>query len=152
MIVYKVFLKNFSKTGYSLFTVKETKNFTTFLTEDSALFPFFTEKQTRLLESVFREIRTKISDALSHDSSEEVRVEVWIPPALFFRKLERRFLKKLIVLCNNLSTNSKVKISIKSYKPTIKSYLAFRKLKQVSKHGLWYQLHDSLQSLDLTEF
>lgn len=152
MTVYKIFLKNFSKTGYSLFTVKETKSSTVFLTEDSILFPFFTEKQTRLLESVFREIKVKISNALSLESSEETRIEIWIPPVLFFRKLERAFLRKLIVLCNNLATNSKVKISIKTYKSSIKTYLVFRKLGKISKYDLWYQLQDGIQSLDITEF
>lgn len=151
MILYKVFLKTFSKQGYSLFVVKETENFTTFVSDDSIVFPYFTKKQTRLLESVFREIREKVSKA-PDDLYEETRIEIWVPPALFFPKLERMFLKKLITLCNSLATNSKMKMSIKSYKPTLKSFLNYRKMRKILKHDLWYQQQCKISSLDLTEF
>lgn len=151
MITYKIFLKAFSKQGYSLFVMKETENLTFFLSEDFTAFPFFTEKQTRLLDSVFREIREKISKA-PNDLREETRIEIWIPPVLFFSKLERKFLRQLITLCNNMATNSKVKISIKSYKPALKSFLVFKKMKQSLKLDAWYSLQCSIPSIDITEY
>lgn len=151
MILYKVFLKTFSKQGYSLFVMKEAENFTTFISEDFTEFPYFTKKQTRLLESVFREIKEKVSKA-PKDLYEETRIEIWVPPVLFFPKLERTFLKKLIVLCNSLATNSKMKMSIKSYKTSLKSFLNYKKMRKILKYNLWYQQQCEVSSLDLTEF
>lgn len=151
MITYKIFFKEFSKKGCSLFVVKETNDFTSFLSENFIIFPFFTKKQTRLLDHVLREIKEKISK-VPDDLYEEIRIKIWIPPSLFFPKLERKFLKQLTTLCNNLATNSKAKISINSYKPSLKSFLTFRKLKQLSKLDSWYILQSSISSVDITEF
>lgn len=152
MIVYKVFLKEFSKQGCSLFVVKETNDLTMFLSNNHIIFPYFNEKQTRLLEYVLRETKEKLSGT-PDDLYEEVRVEIWIPPAIFFySKLERRFLRQLTTLYNNLATNSKTKISIKSYKPALKSFLLYRKMMKASKLDIWYSLQNSIPSINITEY
>ena len=152
MITYRILLKIFSKQGYSLLTMKETDDYFVFISEENNIFTYFSEKQTRLLESVLREIREKVSKAPS-DIHENVKIEIWIPPSLFFfSKYERLFLKKLTVLCCSLATNSKGVISIKSYKWSVKAFLNYRKMKKTLRHDQWYQLKKSIPDIDITEY
>lgn len=151
MILYKIFLKEFSKQGCSLLVVKETNDFTTFISNSHILFPYFTKKQTRLLEYVLRELKEKISKA-PDDVYEETKIEIWVPPALFFRRTEKKFLRQLTTLCNNMATNSKTRMSIKSYKFSLKSFLVYRKLKKAQKLDSWYSIQCSIPSIDITEY